>query len=160
MRASDSGTSDRSFLRLGRKTILAKALMRRCACVRVGGVQHTGELLGRVTVLLDEVRRMQAGRQILPLVGRARGRTATSGSITVEVRTACRIGSNSPLSSLVSRPFPAGASSSGAHSRQCINSTVISASPENLSVQSQTLYCSGPSSNDDYLGHCKKNVID
>ena len=43
------------------------------------------ELLGRVTVLLDEVRRMQAGRQILPLVGRARGRTATSGSITVEV---------------------------------------------------------------------------
>ena len=99
MRASDSGTSDRSFLRLGRKTILAKALMRRCACVRVGGVQHTGELLGRVTVLLDEVRRMQAGRQILPLVGRARGRTATSGSITVEVRTACRIGSNSPLSS-------------------------------------------------------------
>jgi len=36
-------------------------------------------------VLLDEVRRMQAGRQILPLVGRPQSRTATSGSITVEV---------------------------------------------------------------------------
>jgi len=36
-------------------------------------------------VLLDEVRRMQAGRQILPLVGKPRSRTATSGSITVEV---------------------------------------------------------------------------
>jgi len=47
-----------------------------------------GELLGRVTVLLDEVRRMQAGRQILPLVGRPHSRTATSGSITVEVLTA------------------------------------------------------------------------
>jgi hypothetical protein len=46
--------------------------------------QPDNDLLGRTTVSVEEVRRIQASRQILPLTGRPHSRTATSGSVTVE----------------------------------------------------------------------------
>jgi hypothetical protein len=42
------------------------------------------QLLGRASVLLDEIRRMPSSRQIIPLTGKPRSRTSTSGSVTVE----------------------------------------------------------------------------
>jgi hypothetical protein len=42
------------------------------------------EFLGRATVQMEELRRMPSSRQIIPLTGRPRATTSTSGSITVE----------------------------------------------------------------------------
>ncbi|ELU12045.1 hypothetical protein CAPTEDRAFT_219768 [Capitella teleta] len=42
------------------------------------------EFMGRAFVLMDELRRMPSSRQIIPLTGRPRAATSTSGSITVE----------------------------------------------------------------------------
>ena len=49
------------------------------------------DFLGQASVQMEELRRMPSSRQIVPLTGRPRATTSTSGSVTVEVSqlTAC-----------------------------------------------------------------------
>jgi len=42
------------------------------------------DFLGRATIPMDELKRMPSSRQIIPLTGRPRAPTSTSGSITIE----------------------------------------------------------------------------
>lgn len=56
----------------------------------VGGAERAGvndadEFLGHAKVSMDDVRRLPSSRQIIPLTGRPKGVTNTSGSVTVEV---------------------------------------------------------------------------
>lgn len=46
--------------------------------------QKSDELIGKAVVLVNEIRRMPSSRQIIPLTGKPKSRTSTSGSVTVE----------------------------------------------------------------------------
>ena len=48
---------------------------------------NPGEFLGHAIVSIEDLKKMSSSRQIIPLTGRANNISATSGSITVEVRT-------------------------------------------------------------------------
>lgn len=43
------------------------------------------DFLGQASVTMDDLRRLPSSRQIIPLTGRPRATTSTSGSVTVEV---------------------------------------------------------------------------
>lgn len=49
------------------------------------------DFLGQASVIVDDLRRLPSSRQIIPLTGRPRTSTSTSGSVTVEVSSICCI---------------------------------------------------------------------